>query len=441
MTEVTNKVVGAVLVLFSLLYLFLVFRLTIYSLYEVHNSLDWAFSEYLINYSGGFVRRGLLGEVLSLFGHDLIVPIFNIVLMMVFAANLVFLIYLSRITTVSLVIPFLAIVMPAGVISMTVFGDFEIFARKEAIFYCFTMYCAVQTIRNYRIAQRETNCDHLVSAKVRMLIVQIFIFSILAMLSSEGFAFYSVPTLVIILSFNTLLSKSFYRNHVLVAYLLLISAIAGILFLNRGTADISTAIIAALPDRLSSYHEAIDILGWSVEQQLGQDRGAHGVLGELFIVVFQSLPILALYLVMFSFLCRKYTRHSSSTIDPVILGTFLFVFVSLSIGPYFFISGDWTRLLSSIAFNSLVLILVFTSTGKVNFERTFFMHGVKVRALSLKFVSDTGLSDKKYSFVIVWLMIWVALTFSISGSRHVGMYGMSRYLAKFKELFLLQFGV
>ena len=92
------------------------------------------------------------------------------------------------------------------------------------------------------------------------------------MLSSEGFAFYSVPTLVIILSFNTLLSKSFYRNHVLVAYLLLISVIAGILFFNRGTADISTAIIAALPDRLSSYHEAIDILGWSVEQQLGQDR-------------------------------------------------------------------------------------------------------------------------------------------------------------------------
>ena len=139
--------------------------------------------------------------------------------------------------------------MPAGVISMTVFGDFEIFARKEAIFYCFTMYCAVQTIRNYRIAQRETNCDHLVRSKVRMLIVQIFIFSILAMLSSEGFAFYSVPTLVIILSFNTLLSKSFYRNHVLVAYLLLISVIAGILVLNRGTADISTAIIAALPDR------------------------------------------------------------------------------------------------------------------------------------------------------------------------------------------------
>ena len=67
-----------ILVTFSFFSLFEIYKLVLVSPNDLHYTLNWAFSDYLINYSGGFVRRGFLGELLSFLGEGIIVPTFNI---------------------------------------------------------------------------------------------------------------------------------------------------------------------------------------------------------------------------------------------------------------------------------------------------------------------------------------------------------------------------
>ena len=145
------------------------------------------------------MRRGLLGELLSFLDAGIIVPTFNIFLMALFTANLVLLIYLARITTVSFFVPSLLILMPTGLVPIAVYGNLEIFARKEMLFYCFATYCAVQSVKNYRLICGGSHNAQLVNSKLKILIAQIFVFSIFAMLTHEGYAFFCVPTLFILL--------------------------------------------------------------------------------------------------------------------------------------------------------------------------------------------------------------------------------------------------
>jgi len=56
----------------SLFLIYLLFIALVTLAYGLHNAIarnDWAMAEWLINYSGGFVRRGLLGEVALRFAH------------------------------------------------------------------------------------------------------------------------------------------------------------------------------------------------------------------------------------------------------------------------------------------------------------------------------------------------------------------------------------
>ena len=417
-----------ILVTFSSLSLFEIYKIVLVSPSDLHYTLNWAFSDYLINYSGGFVRRGILGELLSFFGEGRIVPAFNIFLMALFTVNLSLLVYLTRLTTVSFLVPSLAILMPLGVVSVSVHADLEIFARKEMIFYCFTTYCAVQSVKNYRLTYGGNHDGQLLNSKLKILITQIFIFSTFAMLSHEGFVFYSVPTLLILLSVNALKLKPRWRITILALYIALILLLSIILFFNRGTPSISTAIIASLPDGLRGYHEAIDLIGWQPSQQLehvsrSSKSNSHNILVNSKIVLFQALPVLIIYLSLFSFFCRKYSRYHLARIDPVVQGAFLFIVISASMGPYFLLSGDWTRLITSIAINSSLLILVFTSIDRRCFERTFFIINRATGILSFKLVPEACLKNKQFTFVVVLLMFWASSTFRVFGSDPIKMNG------------------
>jgi len=417
-----------ILVTFSLLSLFEIYKLVLVSPNDLHYKLNFAFSDYLINYSGGFVRRGFLGELLSFLGEGRIVPAFNIYLMALFTVNFGLLVYLTRVTTVSFLVPSLAILMPMGLVSISVYADLEIFARKEMIFYCFTTYCAVQSVKNYRLIYGESHNAQLLNSKLKIFIAQIFIFSIFAMLSHEGFAFYSVPTLLVLLSVNALRLEPRRRITILVLYTILIFLLSIILFFNRGTPDIRIAIIASLPDGLRGYHEAIDLIGWHPSQQLTQSLNNFFVNSK--IVLFQALPVLIIYLSLFAIFCRKYSRYHLTCIDPVIQGAFLFIVISASMGPYFLLSGDWTRLVTSIAINSSLLILVFSSIDRRHFERTFFISNRGAGIISFKLVPEACLKDNKFAFVVVLLMFWVASTFRIFGSDLMKMNGNLVYQAR-----------
>ena len=293
------------------------------------------------------------------------------------------------------------------------------------IFYCFTTYCAVQSVKHYRLTYGGIHNAQLLNSKLKIFVAQIFIFSIFAMLSHEGFAFYSVPTLLILLSVNSLRLESRWRITILALYTILIFLLSIILFFNRGTPEISSAIIASLPDGLRGYHEAIDLIGWNPSKQLEQSLSNRLVSSK--ILLFQTLPVLIIYLSLFSFFCRKYSRYHPTCIDPVVQGVFLFSVISMSIGPYFLLSGDWTRLVTSIAINSSLLILVFSSVDRRHFERTFFISDRGVSVLSLKLVPEVSLKNRTFAFVAVLLMFWSASTFRIFGSDPIKFNGRLAY--------------
>jgi len=434
----------ALLLFFSLVSIVQIFELTVLSLNVVPSFLSHSFSEYLINYSGGFVRRGLLGEVLSFIGEGFIIPTFNSFLFILFITSLSFLIYLARLVTTSYFVPAIAILMPAGLVSISIFHkDYTIFARKEMLFYCFTIYCAAQSVKIYRSRQKHNNDDHLLNAKINVLIGQIFVFSFLAMLVHEGFAFFTAPTLFILLSFNTLTRNQKYRLAVLGAYLTLIFLMSVILFLNHGTSDIASNIIASLPENVRTYHEAIDSLGLSAGQAVAQVLVVEhvGLYNDFLIAFSQALPIIGISLLLFSFLCRRFSRHGRSSIDPITLGVVVFLFGVLTTGSSFFVMGDWGRLVVSIAINSLLLILVFSDVYIHDFNRTCVFHKIRnVEITKIRFISEASLVDKKITFLVVLGLFWMGLVFRMANCcrypYHIKMHGIHNYLEAVKDLIL-----
>ena len=116
--------------------IFLIFYSTFY-LYLKHNGgLDWSVSEWLINYQGGFTRRGLVGEILIQMNSFLslkirnLVYIFEIILLSTFYFYLIN--FLKRVEFTPLLI--LLIFSPLGFIFPVV--ETEAIARKEVLLFC-----------------------------------------------------------------------------------------------------------------------------------------------------------------------------------------------------------------------------------------------------------------------------------------------------------------
>ena len=113
---------------------------------------DYGFSELLINYDGGFVRRGLLGTLLK--QHDLqgsALPAINQLLFGNYLLLTLLLLILSGISKKLNPLPMLlAVTVPGGIFAMAISN--QVFYRKEVFFYsalCFSS-CLLLLSRRFR---------------------------------------------------------------------------------------------------------------------------------------------------------------------------------------------------------------------------------------------------------------------------------------------------
>ena len=134
--------------LFFKIYIIAIFFLSIFILY--HKFLyptDWTTSEWLINYHGGFVRRGLIGELLLLINQFLnlnpryLVYIFEVILLAFYYYLIIKFIKLKY-------LPILLLIIFSPLSFIYPVAESETIARKETLLFCIYIIFLISLISN-----------------------------------------------------------------------------------------------------------------------------------------------------------------------------------------------------------------------------------------------------------------------------------------------------
>lgn len=202
----------------------LLYKLLVEQLFANYQYESWQISEFLINYQGGFVRRGLMGEILLFFTKNFNIDIvwtIKIFCLLCFIAVTVFFVRVFLKKGYSLYILPLCLFLGAGIV-----GDSWI--RKDYLFFCFF----IPVLWLYS--------KHNLSIFVKFLIINILTVAIT--LCHEVFAFFSFPLLFLLL-FNHYKKKGFFASCG-ISLLYLLPSIVAFLFtlIKSGNLEIAHAI-------------------------------------------------------------------------------------------------------------------------------------------------------------------------------------------------------
>lgn len=244
--------------------------------------LPYGYSELLINYSGGFIRRGLFGALLEHAAHGgsalLVASKYLFTQYVVFAVAFVVLAF-RKLRSAWLVL--LATLAPGGILVMGLLGEY--WYRKEIFFFALLAVSAILKLLISRVADRAIR-----SRLAEALILLVVIESIVGSMVHDGYTFLAAPA-------NALLLQSIWRlrgdraeatvNKVAYLYLGLQLALFVILGLGFGTnARIADQIWTHLAPADQAFfpgkdHEAITVL----------TLGLRGLVGNLPRILNQGL--------------------------------------------------------------------------------------------------------------------------------------------------------
>ena len=219
------------------------------TLFERNNSnfIDihpWAFQELLINYQGGFVRRGLIGNLIYFFDNDGV--LFDTLYIFVFINFLIFVILINLNLNLSNLQKLLFHISIFAPFSITLFGDY--YARKEI--FILNFYLALLLLYKKK--------------KVKQLTISIFLVGPFCLMIHEGIAFFLLFPFLI-----HLLKKINTPNRVLLLFKISMIFTFVILILSRGNNQIVRGIYESLSledlnliNSANYSSTAIDAIGW-----------------------------------------------------------------------------------------------------------------------------------------------------------------------------------
>ncbi|MDE7426916.1 MAG: hypothetical protein K2M79_03860 [Muribaculaceae bacterium] len=280
-------------------------------------------SEFLINFQGGFVRRGLLGEVLYQLYRVVPMPmgtVLTVICCLAFVVVMVFFIRQSYTKGYCWWILF----------SSFVLGLTNYIFRKDYILYIFLMFC-VYLLRGLQgsVAKR----------------LGAFLVIVFGLLLHEAFIFWGFPIYALLM-----LSYSDHRafNRVLVILPLLV---VFILCIFKGSQEVSMAIVDSwngqMPDMPLKYilNNSIGALGWDsadtfmfhLRMNLGEKAGGAGI-------VFLPCLLLYAYYMITNFFYLFRTKSESEAEQDRLTLSLLYSFSVLCLLPMFtFLSCDLGR--------------------------------------------------------------------------------------------------
>ena len=308
----------------------------------------WAFYEWLINYEGGVVRRGLVGAIINslYYGEEIFVAnalVFFFALTFIALATIF---WANHVRTVRSAL--LIIFCPVGFYWMAVGNEY--YYRKEILFYV-AIVCACFA---YRIWKNNNN-----RYLALILAGYIFFISIFLPLVHEAFIFYGwlISTLII---YQLYQADSVLRKRMILSYTALSIIIFGVLSVYKGDANTSLKIWMSLSDAAKSPSlgssepaGAISAIGWSMMKGLSLSA----------IAVQTGLASYYVFSISLMYLFLGYIVAERRGLDPKdaylsmeLLAPFGMVVASFT--PLFILGWDWGRWVTGIWYVSLFIFLL-----------------------------------------------------------------------------------
>lgn len=356
-----NRIIKVFLLIFFI-FLFS-FSIFIYSpiIYKSFTSLEftWQISDLLINYEGGFVRRGLLGHIvynLSKLLQISQIKIFATIFLLIFILQIVGLIYLLKDYKKSLFVIILILYSP--VLFFQSLNDYGAYLRKESVI--------ILILILHTILAKLCNKDIInIKTYFSFLKFTIIPFTVIGTLIHE-LQFFILPAhlaltyLVNRWHFNK--SKSIYLWYVTPVLMFLIS----IQFI--GTREQADLIINSLsPEFLIEKGKAgaIETLAWTSQQSFDLSKIIFNDKSSLLLYTFGYL--LAVLLPMLVLVGYLYFNRAFSNYIKFYQLVSLILFVLLGPVPLFYIGWDFGRWISITVWAiTCVLLSIPLSTNSIN---------------------------------------------------------------------------
>ena len=328
---------------------------------------SWGSSEWLISYSGGFVRRGLGGEIIYK-----ISSLFEISpsIIIVFISVLSFLLLCAILIKISNnVIPTYILLSPI-VLGMPVYSNFLI--RKDVLGILFL-------IISLLVLKRSTSI-------ISQLLVNII--SIFAILNHETFIFYGIP--LIMLTFNMINQKKIWEPSVIIRFLPTI-LVFFLVVIFHGTTKISAEIIETWNYLINrNYSECcilkeapgIKAIGDVISSSMSLSKSVlSSWSGGVLYVPLMWLITLCISILILGQLAIK-NQSIRSTFYVLVLIQSIFIF------PLFIIGWDFGRWIFFILVSTISWVLIFKDDliniqkfSVLNFNNINFVFNTKTKIL------------------------------------------------------------
>lgn len=340
----------AVLAASVLLATYLVAQMTVVRMGKPGGSA-WALSEWFINYQGGFVRRGLVGEALRTFAYGREVAAVNWLVFLLSTAYFALSGVFAAVAIRSTLAVTLLLAAPFSYLWMAFANEY--YFRKEILFYIVILACALLFLR-WKKTKNQV---------VRFLVVGTIILSAVVLpLVHEAYMFFCGVPLYAILSATIETSEKRSRAHSITSlYVGLSLLMFALMTLFKGDSLVSQMIWASLSDSAKAslngdYQSgagAIGAIGWTTRE--GVELSARVLASGL-----GAYYLFALVLTYLTCTCVFALSRRRPWIDVCLDRTTnaWFLVVVLAFLPLFVLGWDWGRWTAGCGTSFLVLLVL-----------------------------------------------------------------------------------
>jgi hypothetical protein len=391
---------------FTLLTIY-VLILIIFSLFNYQNISEWALVEILINYQGGFVRRGLLGEINYLFKdfNNYYYPIVPMIIIgTLYLINFFLIIYLSlKLLRYNPIIFIIILLSPATILFN--FYDYGALFRKDVFF--ITAILVHSLLLNLYFEKKISLCFY--DRLLNFLIVPLISIN---MLIHEAQIFFIFPHILMSLMVYGSLKNKFLKFSIYLLPILIFT----IIFFNKGNSE----IIEGIKLSLSNYPDEIVNKSYNP---------IHYLEGNIFLMIGNTLKLFFWY---------NYNTTIQLLLSFILSFYFFwYLFKAFYKHSHILISKEFIILKKNFFKNlTITFFIVFSSLiFAIDFGRFFHLITMHLIAIILSF--PNSFFSKKFIFFqnhnkpLIKIIIFLYFTMWILPHGYIGYAGTSMFQSGF----------